>query len=680
MSLVVVLSAVVLLTGSGFVGLLCPGRHGAGQFRANVFVQFAAGIGLVGAGMALIGGRQDHFSLPEFAPWGAMSLGLDALSAWFLVPVFLIPSLGSIYGLGYWRESEHAETGNKLRLFYGILAGSMAMVALARDGVAFLMAWEVMALSAFFLVTTEDTDPDACRAGWVYLLATHVGTLCLAAMFALIRSATGSFSIGMVASLPPATATAVFILAVAGFGLKAGIVPFHVWLPGAHANAPTHVSAILSGVMLKMGIYGIARIAGLLPNPSASWGVALLVLGATSGLLGVVFAIGQHDIKRLLAYHSIENIGIILMGLGLAMVGRSLHHPIWIVLGLGGALLHCWNHGLFKSLLFFSAGSVIHAVGTRQIDRMGGLAKRMPLTAAFFLTGATAICGLPPLNGLISELLIYLGLFRTIGSAGGNGFFAAAFVAPILAMIGALAVACFVKVFGAAFLGEPREVPTDDGHTTDPHPTGNVRPTPHEAPKTMLVPMGVLAGCCLVIGLAPWSVAPLLDRAAGTWTSTGGASLPTVGSLVPLGWISIIGSLLILGGVTLTLWLTRKMQASDFRTVGTWDCGYAAPTPRMQYTASSFGQILVDLFGWMSRPRVHRPRLKGPFPTPQHFESHVDDTILRTAVEPAYRAVEAILLRFRVLQQGRIQLYILYIVAITVLLLTFALSKAGRLG
>ena len=259
-----------------------------------------------------------------------------------------------------------------------------------------------------------------------------MATLCLIALFALLRLAGGSFSLVPLAqeSLTPAMATAVFILALVGFGLKAGIMPLHVWLPDSHAIAPSHVSAIMSGVIIKMGIYGLVRVTSLVPNPPLAWGVIVLGLGAISGVLGVAFAIGQHDLKRLLAYHSIENIGIIVMGLGLALVGRSLGRSEWIILGLSGALLHVWNHAFFKALLFLSAGSVIHATRTREIDQLGGLAKKMPWTSVGFLVGAGAICGLPPLNGFVSEFLIYLSSSKTLLDNDGATFAGAAFAVP----------------------------------------------------------------------------------------------------------------------------------------------------------------------------------------------------------------------------------------------------------
>ena len=658
-----VLIAAAILAASGLPRVLSSRRSALGSWMETALVLAGATAGLCGV---VLHGMRPHpagFSLPWLLPWGRLAIAIDGVSAVFLVPVFLVPALGSIYGLRYWRQAEHPENGRKLGFFYGLLAGSMVLVIVARDGILFLIAWEIMALSAFFLVTTEDDDPAVCRAGWIYLVATHAGTLCLFAMFGLLRLATGSFAIdgALPDTVSSGLSTAIFLLALGGFSLKAGVMPLHVWLPGAHANAPTHVSAVLSGVMIKMGIYGIVRITGLFPHPPTAWGGLLLALGATSGLLGVVFAIAQHDLKRLLAYHSIENIGIILMGVGLAMIGRSLDRPDWIVLGLGGALLHVWNHALFKSLLFLAGGSVIHAMHTRKIDRMGGLAKRMPWTSLGFLVGAVAICGLPPLNGFVSELLIYLGLFSTIGIDDQASCVAAGLAVPVLAMIGALAVACFVKVFGAVFLGEARSEPACRAH---------------ESPRAMLAPMAVLAGCCFAIGLAPALVAPMFDRAVAAWAPTSPAAV-NLASLVPLGVLSSIGAVLLILLVAGIGILRRGMRSGASDAIGTWDCGYAAPTPRMQYTASSFAQILVDLFAWVLRPRKHRPHIEGPLPPHSHFESHCGDTVLDGVMLPAFRSLAAASLWLRSRVRGRSQLYIFYILIVIVVLFIVASSTSG---
>jgi hydrogenase-4 component B len=446
-------------------------------------------------------------------------------------------------------------------------------------------------------------------------------------------------------------------------------MPLHVWLPGAHSAAPSHVSALMSGVLIKMGIYGLVRLGALFADPPLWWGGTLLALGAASGVLGVAFAIGQHDLKRLLAYHSVENIGIIVMGLGLALLGRSLGRADLVALGLAGALLHTWNHGLFKSLLFLGAGAVVHATHTREIDHLGGLARAMPRTAALFLVGAVAICGLPPLNGFVSELCVYLGLFRAVTMPGGGlAWLGAGLAAPALALIGALAVACFVKVVGAVFLGTPRTA----------HAAGA-----HEPGARMLVPMAVLAALCALIGVAPALVAPIVARAVDAWaafaltpaaatavapSAAGGVAAP-LADVVPFGWISVASAALIAflaaGG-----WALRaRLRTAPTAVAPTWDCGYAAPTPRMQYTSSSFAQMLVGLFGWALRPQTHTPHLAGLFPHKAHFQSHVPDAVLDRAALPAAARAARALGWFRWMQHGSIHAYLVYVLVTLLVLL-----------
>ncbi|HET9753458.1 MAG TPA: proton-conducting transporter membrane subunit, partial [Myxococcales bacterium] len=445
------------------------------------------------------------------------------------------------------------------------------------------------------------------------------------------------------------TGTAVFLLALAGFGIKAGLMPLHVWLPGAHANAPTHVSSLMSGVLIKMGIYGLARTAASVAHPPFWWGGTLLALGAVSAILGVAFAIGQHDVKRLLAYHSVENIGIIGMGLGLALIGRAVGRPELVLLGLAGALLHVWNHGLFKALLFLAAGAVIHSTGTRDLDRLGGLLRRMPATALLFLLGAVAICGLPPLNGFVSELFLYMGFFRAAVEPTGRWWIPTAFAAPALALVGALAVACFTKVFGAAFLGEPRS--GDALHA-------------HEPGAAMLGPMIALAACCAAIGLAPALVAPVLDSAAAAFGVQG-----RLASAVPLGRIAFAGGLLLA-----TLALVGFVLAVRVRRAGagpTWDCGYAVPTARMQYTSSSFAQMLVGMFSFALHPEEHAPRVAGAFPGPAAYHGEVPDAVLDRLVAPALRGAGRAFEALRFIQRGDVQAYLTYILLTLVLFLVW---------
>jgi formate hydrogenlyase subunit 3/multisubunit Na+/H+ antiporter MnhD subunit len=650
------LLAIGVIGASGVPGLLCPRRSGVGQALAAFLSVAGSGLGIVQSVAGTSGEATWEIRLPWSVPGGEFHVALDGISAFFLLPIFLVSALGSIYGLSYWKQAEHPANGRKLRLFYGLLGAGMAVLVLARNAVLFLVAWEVMALSAFFLVATEDEEKPVREAAWLYLAAAHLATLCLFAMFALLHSATGSFTLALApdATLPPGLATAIFLLALAGFGLKAGIMPLHVWLPSAHATAPSHVSALMSGVFIKMGIYGLVRIGSLLPAPPTWWGELLLALGVASGVLGVAFAIGQHDLKRLLAYHSIENIGIIVMGLGLAMVGRSLGRADWVLLGLGGALLHVWNHALFKSLLFLSAGSVIHATHTRDIDHLGGLGKMMPRTAFCFLIGAVAICGLPPLNGFVSELFIYLGLFHTLTTSGGESWASAAFAIPGLALIGSLAVACFVKVYGAVFLGAGR--------------SEHVRQA-HEAGFIMVGPMAVLALCCLVIGLAPMTVLPMLEPAIRDWKGHSAPPSLSLRTLANLAWISATGIILILLLVAAAVFLWQRLRSAARESGPTWDCGYAAPSPRMQYTSSSFGQMLVGLFAWALWPRKHEPQLTSLFPEKTFFHSEVPDTVLDRAVRPGLGVLAWLSSWFRLLQQGSIQAYLVYILVILIVLL-----------
>ena len=610
-------------------------------------------IGLAGAWLGLRA-AEEGAALFAWPAAGDSAVGVDPLSAFFLVPIFLVAGLGSIYGQGYWPQRRHPSNGRSLQLFWGLLVAGMATLVVSRHAMAFLLGWEVMALAAFFLISSEDQHAECRQSGWIYLIATHVGTLSLFAMFALWRSATGSYALRPVTAdtIDLAAMNGLFFLALVGFGLKAGMMPLHFWLPGAHANAPSHVSALLSGVMIKMGVYGLLRVLSLLPTPPAFWGGLILALGAASGLLGVLFAIGQHDLKRLLAYHSVENIGIILLGMGLALLGRSSDRPEWVVLGLAGCLLHVWNHGLFKSLLFLCAGSVVHATRTREIDRLGGLAKSMPWTAAMFLVGAVAICGLPPLNGFVSELFVYLGLLDGVTAGGGSGS-AALIAVPVLAMIGALAVACFVKVHGAVFLGTPRTPAAAHAH---------------ESPVAMKVPMGILAACCTLIGLAPALVGPVLDAVIVSWVPDPRLHTASISTLAPLQTVSAMSAVLIGLIAVTTIFLARLGRTAA--PAATWDCGYAQPTSRMQYSASSFAQMLVDLFGWVLRPRLHLPSVRGLFPAPAQMHSYVDDVVLDRLLEPSGRGVERCFGWFRRFQQGLTQQYVLYILIAVILMLS----------
>ena len=654
-----ILLATLLAAVSGAPLLLPRLSPAAGQKLAAGLMTLAALTGTAGSVATLLTGATERYVIAWSLPLGPAEGGCDPLSALFLLPVFLLTGCSALYALGYWPASDHPGTVRRLSFWHGILAASMAALLLARTGVLFLIAWEVMALAGFFALTAEHHRQEVREAGLLYLITAHIGSLALIAHFALLQGATSSFSFPDPGSLDGGLlpAAALFLTALVGFGLKAGLMPLHVWLPSAHAAAPSQISALMSGVMIKTGIYGIIRTASYFHSPPAWWGMLVLLLGMVSAVVGVIFAIGQHDLKKLLAYHSIENIGIIALGIGTALLGRCSCNGALVLLGMGGALLHVLNHALFKGLLFLGAGSVIHACGTREIDLMGGLAKRLPLTWLCFLTGAVAICGLPPLNGFVSEFLVYLGLFRgavTGGEIAGTALLVLAI--PVLALVGALALACFVKVCGIVFLGTPRRP---------------AAPEPHEAGAAMLVPMGFLALLCAGIGIFPQGAVRLLTPAVAAWLPAGEREGAGIAELAPLGWLTAMGLLLVLCTLVVA-GSALKRRRSGITSTGTWDCGYLAPTSRMQYTASSFAATITGLFGGVLRPERHEPTISGLFPQPSRFGSHLPETVLEKVYLPLLKGADRRLVPLRKLQHGQIPIYILYIFVTGVVLLALA--------
>lgn len=640
MNEILALGGVGLAGASGVLAALIGLRTRTGDRLFVCLMLLGAALGMASALGAILG-----FGASSWKHWGGdPAIEVDALSGMFLAQIYLIGGLGAIYGLGYWSAEQYSDSAGRLRIFYGLMVAGMALLVIARNSILFLIGWEVMAIAAFFSLSIEDRKPGVRDVGFVYLVATRIGTLLVMACFAVLRFSTGSFSLS-VTGLDGGTsgASAIFFLALLGFGLKAGLMPLHVWLPAAHATAPSHVSALMSGVLIKMGVYGLLRCSSWFETVPVWWGVLMFSGGMVSALLGVAFAIGQHDLKRLLAYHSVENIGIIVSGFGIALLGRATGHFALVLLGLGGALLHTWNHGLFKALLFLSAGSVIRATETRQIDLLGGLAKKLPRTCLAFFVGAIAISGLPPLNGFASELLVYLGMLRAGSLEIGTIGIAAALGVPVLALVGGLAALCFAKVFGVVFLGTPRS--EHGSHAI-------------ESPWSMIAPMAVLGICCLILGAAPLLVAPVLERATSAWL---GAATPyPLSALAPLGPIAWVNTVLILGVIGMSFLFFRTGPARA--TYGpTWDCGYAAGSARMQYTASSFSGWILDSFRSVLRPRVEAPELSGPFPGPSRFRSHVPEVVLDLGILPAGRALARIAVWFRWIQKGSVHLYLLYI-------------------
>lgn len=639
---VLVAIAILLAAVSGLAGL--HPRRGAAGAAALLACSCLLGLAASVAVLCGVSGGDLAWGIPGAGFAAALALHLDPLAAAFLLPTFLVAGAVAVYGAGYLPDP----SARGVRIWLGLVVAGIAGVMVAGNASTFILAWEVMALAAFLLIGTGHRNPEVRSASWLYLVATRLATLGLFAFFALLGG--GGFG-----PLPPGLApgplgSALFIIALVSFGLKAGVMPLHFWLPSAHAAAPSHVSALMSGVLIKTGIYGLCRFCSWVPDPPAWWGLTILVLGASSGLLGVAFALGAHDLKKLLAYHSIENIGIILLGLGLVLLGRSLDRPEWVALGLAGALLHVCNHACFKSLLFLAAGSVVQAAGTRAIERLGGAAKVMPMTGGAFLLGAAAICGLPPLNGFVSEWLILLGFLQA-----GQPWALAGIAALVL--IGGLALACFAKAYGTVFLGEAR---------SHQHPT-------LETSRPQLVGYLAPALACLLIGLLPALLAAPLARAAGS--AVPGLAMPGLAVLAPLQQVGLIGAATVCAGIL--LWRLLGRRAPGRGEVPTWDCGYAAPTPRMQYTASSFAAPLVDGMRHVLLPQEETPRLGGESaglqPAPTRYRSRVPDPVLDRILAPVAWLVLWCVGRLRLAQHGYLNIYLLYVVITLIVLLAWSL-------
>jgi len=615
----------------------------SGPWFSRVWVAstLAGALSGLAAAISVLLGAEDWEWRSAFRVGGELiHLRLDAVSALFLALLCVVGGAGAVYAREYWSQEHYPASAPRGRAWWSSLLSSMGLVLLTANGLHFLLAWELFTVSAFFLVTLDGQRPEVRAAGWLYLAASHVGTVCLFAFFGTLAARTGSWDLGPMRERTELAS--VFWIALAGFGVKAGVFPLHVWIPSAHANAPSHVSAIMSGVAIKMGVYGIVRFSGWLPVPAGA-GWVVMGLGATSALLGIAFAFAQNDFKRLLAYCSVENIGIILIGLGGALLAARQGDAPWGRFALAGALLHVWNHGAFKALLFLGAGSVVHATGTREMSKLGGLWRSLPWTAGLFALGCVAVSGLPPLNGFVSEWLVYLGLFEAALGKGPPAW-AAIPAVILLAMAGAVALASFAKAGAMIFLGSPRS------HCAE---------RAQECGLRMRAPMLVLAGVCLFIGTAPILVWPLIARAVESWRPAWRAD-KAPDSVIMLGSFHLGLVLLALAGAA---WLWRKSHVNRLQRGPTWDCGFASPDARMQYTSSSFSGIVSGWFRWVLCPERKARRPRGPFPTESIRLERVPETVLERVIGPVSVAIMHLSTSVRRLQHGRLQYYILYVLA-----------------
>jgi hydrogenase-4 component B len=604
MTVTIALSCVAALLGGAALAVAIGRSAGATRivYGASLVVSLVA---LAAALGALLGAALPvSVTLPLGLPWLGAHFRIDALSAFFLAVVDLGAAAASLFALGYGR---HEQAPLRVLPFYPAFLAGMNLVVLADDAFTFLMSWEFMSLSSWALVMAHHRVRDNASAGYVYLIMASFGTLALLLAFGLLAGADGGYAFAEIRAAPPTPAVAALVLSLAlvGAGSKAGLVPLHVWLPLAHPAAPSHVSALMSGVMTKVAVYGFVRIVfDLLGEPAWWWSMVVLALGGMTAVMGVLYALMQHDLKRLLAYHTVENIGIIFIGLGLALAFKA-HGLAWAAaLALTAGLLHVFNHSIFKSLLFFGAGAVLGATGERDMEHLGGLIHRMPQTAFTFLVGCAAISALPPLNGFVSEWLTFQAILLSPQLPSWGLKLLVPAVGALLALSAALAAACFVKAFGVTFQGRPRTAAAERAQETD---------------RFSLAAMFFFAALCLVAGVLP---GVFIDALGGVVQGLVGDRMPWQSGV---DWLSIVpiaesrssynGLLVFLFMVvsgTLAAWAIHRLASDKLRRAPPWDCGYPDATPATQYTADSFAQPIRRVFGTV----VFRAREIGEMPAP----------------------------------------------------------------
>ena len=602
-------------------------------------------------------------TLPLGLPWLGAHFRVDPLSAFFLVVVNLGGAAASLFALGYGR---HEETPQRVLPFFPVYLAAMNLVVLADDAFTFLVSWEFMSLSSWALVIANHRVHDNIRAGYVYLLMAGFGTLTLLLGFGLMAGGDGGYAFDAIRNSHPAAGTAalVLILVLIGAGSKAGLVPLHAWLPLAHPAAPSHVSALMSGVMTKVAVYGFIRIAfDLIGQPQWWWSLVVLGVGGVTAVMGVLYALMQRDLKRVLAYSTIENIGLIFASLGLALAFKAYGMSVAAALALTAALLHVFNHSLFKSLLFFGAGSVLSATGTRDMEQLGGLIHRMPQTAFVFLIGCTAISALPPLNGFVSEWLTFQAILLSPQLPSWGLKLMVPAVGALLALSAALAGACFVRAFGITFLGRPRSAEAAAAQETD---------------TNSLAAMYALAAACLIAGVLPGL---FIDALAPVVQSLTGGRLPVQTGAE---WLSIVpiaesrssyNGLLVFAFMFITGMVTafaiHRLASDKIRRGPAWGCGYPDASTATQYSASSFAQPIRRVFGSL----VFDAREIGTMPTPgslapARLTVRLRDLIWDFAYAPIANAVGVIAERLNYLQFLTIRSYLTLVFASLVILLT----------
>jgi formate hydrogenlyase subunit 3/multisubunit Na+/H+ antiporter MnhD subunit len=579
-----------------------------------------------------------------------VTVKIDALSAWFILIINLTVINGTLFGIGYLKTYQHLKTNLAIHwVFLTIFHSSMLWVCMFEHGLAFLVAWEIMSLSSLVLVIFEYQKKEVLKAGVNYMIQMHVSVALLTVGFIWLYVVTGSFNFASLTAFFSTNGSIwLLVLLLAGFAIKAGFIPFHSWLPHAHPAAPSHVSGIMSGVIVKLGIYGILRVLSNIQSDYIIIGEVILIVSVITAIYGIANAAVKYDYKRMLAYCTIENIGIIGIGIGLGLMGIGYNSKPLIVLGFSGALLHTLNHSLFKSLLFFSAGSIYQQTHTRNMDRLGGLIKRMPQTAIFFLIGALAIGGLPPFNGFISEFMIYSGLVK--GLTLGNMSQLILFVLSIagLAIVGGMSLLTFTKSFGVIFTGSPRQKPEHE---------------PKEVSLIMRLPQFIIVGVMLSVAIFP---SIYYTSVSNIVASTFPLSFVGTPVEIPMSTtISIIGLacllfIIILASVFALRWILSHKRPTSVE--NTWGCAYTGSVPRAQYTGLSFTRSFADLLSFLviEKKNYHKIVKTEIFPRKRTFSSYYFDLLEHYVIAPLTSRLNYSMNYFQFIQNGKIQAYVLY--------------------
>lgn len=593
---------------------------------------------------------------------GEIPVRIDYLSAWFMLIISFTFFTGGWYGFRYMKKYMDRSGNIALHIItFLLLYASLIDLCIIQNSMVMLVIWEVMALSCFIVIIFEHDKKETLKAGINFLIQSHIGILFLTMAFMWVRIKTGSFDFHAItnfsATQPLLSGIGLFIFFFFGFGIKAGFVPFHTWLPLAHPAAPAHISGIMSGVIIKIGIYGIMRVLTLISTDMIPIGYFVLFISIVTGLYGVILAIIQHNLKKLLAYHSIENIGIIGIGIGLGCLGLGYNSQLLAVTGFGGALLHTLNHSLFKSLLFFGAGNVYLTGHTLNIEALGGLIKQIPHTAYLFLVGAMAICGLPPFNGFVSEFFIYSGLFKGLLSDLFLFIVTMLFTILTLVLIGGLALICFTKAFGIVFLGNPRHKIPDKKRRLE---TGRNQELQEKAKHVWS--LYLIAAAIVFVGLFPFLLNQPLGKTIALYIPEMTPEIylnikDLLGSLTKIGWISsgfIVLSALVY--IIRTWFVSRRLHHTDT----TWGCSYTGETTKMQYTASSFIRNYRKLAEPVLLIKKHKTGATGLYPKQICQETHPGDWIETLLIHKPLLFARKFLSKFVFLQNGNIQTYILY--------------------